>query len=319
MVVAVGLCLGAGGLVGQAYHAGVLAALEVDLGWDARWADIVVGTSAGSITGALLKMGTSPFDIATWVLGCEWDPTLPVLQGLDAIRRELPPLELRTFLRRWRIPAVKTWFPVGRRPWDVRPTAIISSMLPKGTTSMEPLITRHLAAWADEGWPPGLRICAVRRADGTRVVFGQDENESTPLTSAIAASSCIPSYFAPMTIGRDEFVDGGIYSPTNADLLALEDLDLAVIISPMSGGGGRIDRALRGIAESRLRSEMKRLGQAGVNTVCFEPGSSCSKAMGLNLMAPDRANRVLQAAFFEAGALVAQPSVRSLLNRESWA
>lgn len=32
----VGLVLGAGGIVGQAYQAGVLTALEHDLGWDPR-------------------------------------------------------------------------------------------------------------------------------------------------------------------------------------------------------------------------------------------------------------------------------------------
>ena len=48
----VGLVLGAGGIVGQAYHAGVLAAIELDLGWDPREADVIVGTSAGSVVGA---------------------------------------------------------------------------------------------------------------------------------------------------------------------------------------------------------------------------------------------------------------------------
>ena len=49
----IGLCLGAGGLVGQAYQAGVVATVEVDVGWDARDAAIVVGTSAGAVIGAL--------------------------------------------------------------------------------------------------------------------------------------------------------------------------------------------------------------------------------------------------------------------------
>jgi len=47
----VGLVLGAGGTVGAAYHAGALTALQHDLGWDARDAAVVVGTSAGSIVG----------------------------------------------------------------------------------------------------------------------------------------------------------------------------------------------------------------------------------------------------------------------------
>ena len=48
---AIGLVLGAGGVVGQAYQVGVLAALEREAGWDPREAAIIVGTSAGSVTG----------------------------------------------------------------------------------------------------------------------------------------------------------------------------------------------------------------------------------------------------------------------------
>jgi NTE family protein len=65
----VGLVLGAGGLVGQAYHAGVLAALENELGWDPRTASLVIGTSAGSLTATLLRMGVSAEDMASWSRG----------------------------------------------------------------------------------------------------------------------------------------------------------------------------------------------------------------------------------------------------------
>ena len=49
----IGLVLGAGGEIGYACHAGVLAALAEVIGWDARSAEVVVGTSAGSIAGAV--------------------------------------------------------------------------------------------------------------------------------------------------------------------------------------------------------------------------------------------------------------------------
>ena len=59
----IGLVLGAGGVVGQAYHSGVLAALAEIAGWDARTAEIVVGTSAGSGAAAMLRLGVSPEDL----------------------------------------------------------------------------------------------------------------------------------------------------------------------------------------------------------------------------------------------------------------
>ena len=46
----VGLVLGGGGRIGLAYHAGALAALEHDLGWDPRSADVIVGTSVGAVS-----------------------------------------------------------------------------------------------------------------------------------------------------------------------------------------------------------------------------------------------------------------------------
>ena len=58
----VAVVLGAGGLVGHAFHAGVLAALA-EAGWDGRTADLLVGTSVGAITAGLLRAGLAPRDL----------------------------------------------------------------------------------------------------------------------------------------------------------------------------------------------------------------------------------------------------------------
>ena len=51
----IGLVLGGGGLTGTAFHAGVIAGLAKAAGWDARTAEVIVGTSAGSTAAALLR------------------------------------------------------------------------------------------------------------------------------------------------------------------------------------------------------------------------------------------------------------------------
>lgn len=313
----VGLCLGAGGLGGQAYHAGVLAALELDLGWDARTTDLLVGTSAGAVTGAMLRLDSSPFDLASWVTGRPWSPNQLLLEGFASVRDDLPPLNLRTFFRPWRLPAMRTWVPIGRQSWPLRPMAILSSMLPPGRTAMEDLLAHHMAGGIGDDWPEDLWICAVRRQDGHRVVFGQQLDTPVQLSSAIAASACIPGYFTPVTINGQQFLDGGIHSPTNADLLAANHLDVAIIVSPMSGGDGRVDRMLRRFAQRRLSTEIELLERDGTRTVVFEPGPEASRAMGLNPMAPAGVDRVLQAAFFEAGSHAAQPNIRKLLPSKS--
>ena len=70
----VGLVLGAGGVAGGAWHAGVLAALAEETGWDARSAAVIVGTSAGSIIGAALRSGVAPRDLHATAVGAACRP-----------------------------------------------------------------------------------------------------------------------------------------------------------------------------------------------------------------------------------------------------
>ena len=57
----VGLVLGAGGIQGGAWLTGGLDALAEETGWDPASADYVVGTSAGSMIGALCASGIPPW------------------------------------------------------------------------------------------------------------------------------------------------------------------------------------------------------------------------------------------------------------------
>ncbi len=67
----IGLVLGAGGLTGQAYHAGVLAGIAEASGWDPATADVVVGTSAGAGMGMYLRLGITPADMLARLDGRE--------------------------------------------------------------------------------------------------------------------------------------------------------------------------------------------------------------------------------------------------------
>jgi len=52
-----GLVLGAGGVLGAAWTIGALAALHRADGWDPREADVLIGTSAGSVLASALSCG----------------------------------------------------------------------------------------------------------------------------------------------------------------------------------------------------------------------------------------------------------------------
>ena len=302
----VGLVLSAGGIVGQAYHAGVLAALEHDLGWDPRSADVIVGSSAGSVTGSLLRLGVPASDLAAWAVEVPLSlEGAPLLEPLEQHRElDFPPLAGTDFLRPWRLPSPTLLAHLARRPWAFRPSVAAMTMLPAGRVDIRER-AGALDDLAGNAWPEGLWICVARRDSGRRVVFGRpDAPAQPPLGAAVAASCAIPGYFAPIVIDDVEYFDGGVHSPTNADVLVGEELDVVVVVNSMSAAHGRartLDFLPRWSAHRRLERELRRLRAKGTEVVRFEPGPRVLRAMGLNAMAEDRSDRVVQQAFFEAG------------------
>ena len=92
----IGLVLGAGGSVGHAFHAGVLAGIADATGWDARDADVIVGTSAGAVVAALLRATVSPADLAARATDMPLSPDgRRLVARADSGRAHLPPIPTR--------------------------------------------------------------------------------------------------------------------------------------------------------------------------------------------------------------------------------
>ncbi|MGO9857534.1 MAG: patatin-like phospholipase family protein [Acidimicrobiales bacterium] len=313
----IGLVLGAGGVVGQAYQAGVLAALQRESGWDPRTASVIVGTSAGSVTGAALRVGVPATDLAASLYGV---PTS--VRGGAILRRILPsdagPLptpSVRSMLRPWNLPSPALITRVARRPLAFRPEVAAMTLMPRGQIDISER-ARGLDQHIGPRWPDGLRICAVRRSDGARVVFGRPGAPPARLADAVLASCAIPGYFRPVTIEGTEYVDGGVHSVTNADVLRSDGLDLVIIVSSMSADQGSVNGAdglLRRTVHRRMEREIARLEGTGTSVISLEPGPESRQAMGLRAMAEDRSPRVVEVAYQEARRRVlASPFLASL-------
>ena len=290
--------LGAGGVVGQAFHAGVLAALEQDVGWDPRSAEIIVGSSAGSVTGATLRLGVAASDLAARAEGRPVSRAsrafFAVVDGAD---EALPSPSLTDIVRGWHLPSPALLTRTIRRPWAARPSAIAGTLMPAGRYDLRE--RTEVLDQLGSGWPPGLWICAARQDDGRRVVFGRDGSPFARLSEAVAASCAIPSYFAPVPIGSRHYIDGGVHSATNADVLVHAGLDVVIVVSPMSAAHGTsrgADAGLRWAMHRRLEREIRRLRAQGTKVVRFEPSAATLAVMGLNAMAEDRSAEVARAA-----------------------
>lgn len=310
--------LGAGGVAGGAFHAGVLAALHDAIGWDPRDASVIVGTSAGSIAGAALRAGLSAADSLARAQDRKLSPEGARL--LRAVAAPRPPARLRPSRDApFAAQLIATFGRSAAQPFKARPLALLAGLLPDGSVSTD-VIAEGISAFHDhDDWPTEpLWICAVRQADGRRVVFGRN-NLEPPLPDAVAASCAIPSFFQPVSIDGDTYIDGGVHSPTNADVLRRLDpiLDLVLVSSPMSvtGRGMRLtaDQPSRRWSAALLLGETRQLRRAGIPTVAFQPTPDDASVMGVDAMDMTRRAVIARTAYESTIRRLAQADTRERL------
>jgi predicted acylesterase/phospholipase RssA len=236
------LVLAGGGLTGAVYEIGALRAIdELLVGRDVRSFDIIVGTSAGALVGAMLAKGITPGEMLQIL-----DGTHP-LHRRSRIRPEhLFSLNTGELLRRSRrLPATiknAVWHYLRHRS-DMNLFDLIWSLvevLPSGLYDNKALMdfvreNLRLRGLSDdfEGTLAELYIIATDLDTGERVIFGRPPWERVPLSLAIAASSAVPLLYRPVRIGDHEFVDGGLRGTASLDLAIEAGAKLIVCINPL--------------------------------------------------------------------------------------
>jgi NTE family protein len=198
------------------------------------------------------------------------------------------------------------------QPMRHTPLGMTVGWLPRGvisTDSLKHIVQRAVPSeWVDH---PSFWAVACDYSSGRRVPFGRegiDGRADTPpaeLPDAVAASCAIPGFYRPVRIGSRDYVDGGVRSASNLDLLAGLGLDLVICMNPTStrepGGGGvnvldRVAHATRQAAGRRLGHEAKRVNAKGTDTVLIQPVADDLLVMGRNLMSGARRNEVIETA-----------------------
>jgi NTE family protein len=291
----VGLVLGGGGVVGASWMVGALQALEEEVGFRADRAARVLGTSAGALVGALGAAGVSPQEMSRYASGTA-SSIVGDAAGPYRVSLWPPPLGFGSA----RMAAAML-----RQQRDRSLGALLMGLLPRGAVNTEP-IHRLVERVVGATWPvdPSLRVVACDYRSGQRVTFGSAWAPDASVGAAVAASCAIPAFFRPVQIGERTFIDGGIHSHSNLDLIASEELDLVICLSPMSSRATtsvatvleRIAAARRRRAAAALTAESRVLEERGIELVVLEPEVEDLEAMGANPMARDRSERVIETA-----------------------
>ena len=289
------LVLGCGAVAGAAWSIPVLHRLQQELDWDAREADLLIGTSVGAVLTALLGAGVSVEQMLASQRGertpCGWNhdvdsggalPPRPALRfpGLALARKGLQgELSLLTAL---------------------------CGLLPAGRTDMQPFHRLIEGLVPEGGWVPhpAAWMMAVDAHSGKRYALGRSDAPAVGLSAAVRASYAVPGCCPPVDIGGRTFLDGGVVSPTSADFVLGSAVEEVIILAPFASTRTdrprspleRIERAVRRQMTRIVDAEVRSLLQAGLRVIRLEPGPEDLHAIGYNMLDPGRRERVFRTA-----------------------
>lgn len=300
-----GLVIGAGAALGGAWAVGALCALADVEGYDATAADVVVGTSAGSLLAAMIGLAVPPQAMAFRLSGPPEDVegTEPVnpFDVPDHVHRALTGIPRPIPLPGNLLLAART---VGRPDRHTAMTAA-AALAPRGRGNLAP-IGELVEEYGGRSWPdrPRTWVVAMDFDSGRRVVFGRAGAPEASLPEAVMASCAAPGYFPPAVVGGRRYVDGGAVSVTNVDVLLREHLDEVLVLAPMvayepdhpRSPAAILERRLRRHLTRRLDGEVGRLAATGTRVRVLAPGAEDLAVIGANVMDARRRRIVFETA-----------------------
>ncbi len=277
------LVLGGGGTTGIAWEMGILLGLH-DGGIEVIDANLIVGTSAGSVVGAQITSG------------------LPLE---DLYARQLQPLEeTKEQVVQFNMNELMHVFAAGIGAPDAQTararvgTAALAAKTMPEQERLEIIASRlPVQEWSNT---QRLIITTVDAETGAWVQF--DRDAGVPLVLAVSASCAVPGVYPPITIEGHRYIDGGIRSGTNADIakgyqrvliLRAETLDISALDPQHT------------TPVVTFEDERTELEQSGSQILVITPDEASTVARGPNAL--DSSRRAISAkAGYEQGRLLAE-------------
>lgn len=301
------LVLGGGGILGEAWMSALLAGLEDCDEFDARNCSSYVGTSAGSIVAASLAAGLEP----GFRLG-PLSPSAPTLIADQPTRAFGQLFGAATNIAGALAAPFVSLASASTTTGGAALRRTVLRGMPTGERSLAEL-GRELDL-AGVQWNGRLRVVAVERESGRRVVFGSPGAPEISVAGAVEASCAIPGVFRPVRANGRTYVDGGMWSPTNMDAAEVRKGDRVLCLNPtgslrptigaLMGAFGPLSRGAAGAEALVLRNR-------GATVTTINPDHATAAAMGTNLMDAEARQAVIDAGLAQGRRLAAQRQARA--------
>ncbi len=298
----------------MASHAGVLRALHEVGGLHPAHADLVIGTSAGSVIGAMLRLGRSLDEIWAMATRVFSDEAPDDVALADLFRRAWEgPLQ---FTRRSLGSAYVVSRSLLRVPFAPIPSPV-RRVFPAGFLSAGE-DQADLGLGISPEWPEApLWLCTVNIDTGRRVVLGRHQDRPA-FSPSVLASCAIPGYYQPVRLDGRTLVDGGVHSTTNLDLAAKATSQLVIAAAPMGHDPRWVpaawNRATRQSVNRGLARQRDTVCESGREVLLIRPGRDELAVHGLNPMRLDRLEPVAVAAYDATARLLGGGRFRHLLE-----
>jgi NTE family protein len=252
------LVLGGGGALGISWETGVLAGLQ-RAGIDVTGADLLVGTSAGSVVASQIAQGHTFGELIERHMEARPD-------GIEA-SMDFDLQNLMAIFQKWAALPEATEATCA----EIGKMALVSKTVSEEqwVASFEELI--------DPDWPDrNLLLTTVDAENGKFRAWSRADG--IDIRRAVASSCAVPGMFPCVSHNGHRYQDGGVRSGTSADLAA--GYDAVLIVAPIGARSDSIDPLLGRVT----KAEEKALRASGVHTDLVFPDAQSLEAMGFNRM-----------------------------------
>jgi len=216
-----------------------------------RWADLILGTSAGAIVGAQLAL---ELDLTVAAVAAP-----PPGQSVTASQ---PSNAMAPVVKAMAQAAQSSAPEIQRRD--------IGRMALDAATMSEEQSMHRLDFLAQRAWPANVRATAVNARTGASIVWHR--GSGVPLDRGVASSSALPGVWPPITIKGDRYIDGGVRSMLNADLATGYAAVIVVSCFALVLPAG-VKNADQDALNASLAAEIARLREHGASVNVITPSA----------------------------------------------
>jgi NTE family protein len=255
------LVLGGGGFTGGVYEIGALRALDLlSVNRTVNEFDVYVGTSAGAFVAAAVANGVTPEEMMR-VIVQQVPTSFPDARVSSLLRPNYREFFTKGLLVPFRVgQLLRTLIRDLGQISAVDIAVGLAEVLPSGLYSHYGIeqYVRNILSDPDRTddfrlLHNELYIAATDLDTCERIVFGAEDWDDVPISTAVGASSALPMIYKPVRVKDRELVDGGIVSTTNLDIAVEAGAKFIVVVNPLVPYVNDFQKRIPTITGSRAR------------------------------------------------------------------